>query len=106
MSKRITTILGLIIHITKTSFLFILPLIFVSIIGNKQDLLAQQNISSANVVSTITSDIGVSTYTNPLINIGFTNPDIIRLGDDYSTNQCRLNIEKGVQAIYWIFKEG
>ena len=36
-----------------------------------------------NAQSTITSDNGDNTFTNPLINLDFPDPDIIRVGDDY-----------------------
>ena len=68
----------------KPTYLFILSLIiFLSFVFEKQNLLAQQYKSSANAAKTITSDNGDGTYTNPLINIDFPDPDIIRVGDDY-----------------------
>ena len=46
-------------------------------------LSAQHSLAQTNNPSNFTSDNGDGTFTNPLINLDFPDPDIIRVGDDY-----------------------
>lgn len=61
---------------------------------------AQRMPSPADSTKTWTSDNGNGTFTNPLFNDEFSDPDIIRVGDDYYMTGTTMHVMPGLPVLH------
>lgn len=62
--------------------------------------LAQRQPTPADAVRTWTPDNGNGTFTNPLFNDEFSDPDIIRVGDDFYMTGTTMHVMPGLPVLH------
>lgn len=85
----------------KQSGLLLLTLSFSLLHGQKTGESSRQVSSEANQVSKVwVADNGDGTYKNPIIHADYSDPDVIRVGDDFYLTASSFNCAPGLPLLH------
>src|ERR1051326_7517550 len=85
----------------KHSGIVFLALIFPLAQGQKRQATSLQVNSKANQVSKVwVADNGDGTYKNPIIHADYSDPDVIRVGDDFYLTASSFNCVPGLPILH------